>query len=86
MRQLIIFLLIITSFTVSAQGTRVDTAAQRKEIEAANRFIDSVSKKTTIADFSKWCDENLSSKQNRELPFSQSYNLFLKSAWDNRKK
>lgn len=80
MKQIITLILIIVSLSAGAQGNSVkDTAAQRKEIEAANKFVSELVQKTTIADFQKWVYENLPAKKNDE--FIQLYNYFIQQKY-----
>lgn len=93
MKQILTLILIIVSLSAGAQGnskpvpfvdngmnsSRQDTAAQRKEIEAANKFVSELVQKTSIADFQKWVYENLPAKKNDE--FIQLYNYFIQQKY-----
>lgn len=77
MKQLFLIIAIAFSVTVSAQGTSVkDTAAQRKEQEAINKFISELVQKTSIADFQKWMYDNNAGVKDFEM-FNRMYQAFI---------
>lgn len=63
-------------------------AQQQKETAEANKFIDSLTTKTSIKDFQLWLYENVSQKTAAEGKFGELYNLFLQqqyAAWVQRR-
>ncbi len=76
MKRTILAIALLVSLQSFSQGNSVkDTAAQRIEQEAINKFVENLVSKTTIADFQKWVYENLPAKKNDE--FLEVYRFFI---------
>lgn len=77
MKQFLFSIALIFSLSVFSQGTSVkDTAAQRKEQEAADRFANDLVRKTSIAEFQKWMYDNNAGVKDFEV-FNRMYYAFI---------
>jgi hypothetical protein len=92
MKQILFSILLIVSLQLFGQGSKTittyppkivadDTAAIRKEQEAANKFVIDLVTKTSLKDFQVWMYENVSAKQMNEYSFQQLYNLFIQQKY-----
>lgn len=79
MKKAIAIILILISLNAFSQANTSDSL-KKAQIEA-NKFIDSLTKHTTIADFREWLYNNVTAKNFTEGKFADLYNFFLQAEY-----
>lgn len=80
MRKTITILLILVSLNSFSQKNNTQDSVKKVQVEAA-KFIDSLTKHTSIADFREWLYNNVTAKNFTEGKFADLYNFFLQTEY-----